>query len=334
LVATVFGCTGLTGTYVTNLLARMGTQVVVPYRGDGQNVRDFKLMGDLGQIVPLPFDLYDRESIVRTVARSNVVINLIGVPSESRNWSFHDVHVKGASRLDKICKEAGVQRFIHVSALGAHPKSESLFLRTKYEGEEAVRDYYPDATILRPAHIFGDNDRFVVRFFKLIWRLGRRFPVIYNAQAKIQPIYVEDVARAILHSITTEGHEGNTYHLGGPEVRSWHDVIGLIQENSERYDNVLRMRNYSVPTALAIAKLYETFMFFPNIKNLYNTDFIQQMKYDIVVPTTPGTLTLEDLHIENPTKLWPQMIEIMRDMYRDPGPSKIEAFEGRDIYLS
>lgn len=127
-----------------------------------------KVCGDLGQVYFHPFSLNDEESIEKVVRYSNVVINLIGRDWETRNFSYDDVHVKGAKLLAKIAKRNGVERFIHVSALNAAESPEpvilkngSKFLASKWRGEQAVLEEFPEATIFRPADIYGQEDRFL-----------------------------------------------------------------------------------------------------------------------------------------------------------------------------
>jgi len=177
----------------------------------------------------VPFDIADEDSVAKAMARSNVVVNLIGSRFETFNYSFHDVNVKIAWRLAKIAKQAGVERFIQVSALGADPNSASVSMRTKSEGEDAVRSHFPDATVLRPAPIFGHEDIFLNRFADII-NAGPVFPNFGDHLAqKLQPIYVVDVAQAILNAIASTSSPGKTYELGGPEVFTAEEVLKMIR---------------------------------------------------------------------------------------------------------
>jgi len=269
--------------------------------------------------------------VTRAVARSNVVVNLIGTRQSTKNWSFHDTHVKAVHRLAQTCKEAGVPRFIHVSALGAHPLHQSEFLKTKFEGEEVVKSFYPNATILRPAITFGWGDHFISTWADLFNRNGRRVTVVNRGLSKIQPVFVEDVAKAVLHSITTEGHEGKTYHLCGPEERTWAEILALFQENHMyiRHDH-LNLQSLEYEHAMIIAKLYETFFLPAGVSGLYNRDSLTQMMFDNLLPDIPGTLTLKDLHIPKPTPIFPFVYSMMREQFRDCTPAKLESLDGRD----
>lgn len=127
-----------------------------------------RLCGDLGQILFLPYYLKDEETLDKAVRYSNVVVNLVGRDWETKNFKFDDVHVKGARAIARAAKKAGVERLIHFSALNAaeHPQPTVLpkgsqFLASKYRGEEAVLEEFPEATIFRPSDIYGQEDRFL-----------------------------------------------------------------------------------------------------------------------------------------------------------------------------
>eukprot|EP00483_Globobulimina_turgida_P006973 UN06987 len=123
--ATVFGASSAIGRHIVNQLGRMGSQVILPYRGDGNEIKDSKLMGDLGQIVPLPYQIRDKRSVERVIQDSNVVINAISRRRESRNFSMHDTHVNGTHMIARTAAELGVDRFIQISAVNVSEDSRS-----------------------------------------------------------------------------------------------------------------------------------------------------------------------------------------------------------------
>ncbi|NIG60864.1 NADH dehydrogenase [Pontoporia blainvillei] len=131
IVATVFGATGFLGRYVVNHLGRMGSQVIIPYRCEPYDTMHLRPMGDLGQIIFLEWNGTDKDSIRRAVEHSNVVINLVGREWETRNFDFEDVFVKIPQAIAQVSKEAGVEKFIHVSHLNADIKSSSKYMRNK-----------------------------------------------------------------------------------------------------------------------------------------------------------------------------------------------------------
>lgn len=223
MVATVFGSTGFIGRYVCNKLGKIGTQMILPYRCDQYETARLKCAGDLGQVLFQQFDLRDDELIRKSVRHSNVVINLVGRDWETPNFTFDEVHVEGSRRLAKICREMGVEKFIHLSALNASAAPEpillsggSQYLRSKYFGELAVREEFPEATIIRPSDVYGSEDRFL-RLYASNWRHQMRgVPLWKNGEAtEKQPVYVSDVAQAIVNAARDPDTAGKVYQAVG-----------------------------------------------------------------------------------------------------------------------
>ncbi len=216
-LVTVFGGGGFLGRYVVQSLLRSGARVRIAQRS---NKRSWflKAQANLGQIQFVAADVTDKQSVARAIEGSHSVVNLVG--------SFSDMdavqHV-GAGHVASAARAAGVQCLVHVSAIGADSASDSIYGRSKGEGEAAVRAAYPDATILRPSIVFGREDQFINRFAGLIQKLPV-VPVI-GGKAKFQPVFVGDVALAVAKLIENPGvFVGQTIELGGPEVIS---MLGL-----------------------------------------------------------------------------------------------------------
>lgn len=238
-VAAVFGSTGFLGRYVVNQLGRVGSQVFVGWRGDELDARHLRLMGDLGQILPMEFDLRDRDSLRALIKNANTVINLVGKPYPTRYYSLGDVHVEGARTLASVAAEHGITSFIHVSCANPDRNSKSEWIRTKAEGEAAVRELIPTATMIRPCDIFGMEDRFLTRMARSIIQL----PVvglIDDGMHKVQPVYVNDVASII--SLVTKDPEffaGKVVRLGGPRVATVREVYEFVSESTKREKTAL-----------------------------------------------------------------------------------------------
>lgn len=242
---TVFGCTGFLGRYVVNALGRAGCTVYVPFRGDDMEWRHLKLMGDLGQINPIPFSARDEDSVRNAVKNSNTVINLIGKHYETKhlfpwwvNNTLHDCHVKAAQTIAKVSANAGVERFMHVSALSADHNSRSVWNRTKAEGEDAVRAAFPTATLVRPATIYGAEDRFLINIGDYARSLGK-IPVVNGGTQKLQPVDVQDVADAIVAVQQNSRLDGSTLDLAGPNVYTMAEIIQRVKEMTEQKLGVL-----------------------------------------------------------------------------------------------
>lgn len=265
--ATVFGSSGFLGRHVCNKLGKIGTQLILPYRGDAYDMLRLKLVGDLGQVLFHHYHLMDDESIYKAVKYSNVVINLVGRDYETKNFTFDKVHVEGARKIARIAKEAGVETLIHVSSLNACEKPQeyllkggSKFLASKYAGEKAVREEFPDAIIFRPSDMYGQEDRFL-RYYASLWRHNLKWMPLYKKgeHTERQPVYAGDVAAGIVAAIKDRSAKGQVYQAVGPtryllsELVDWiHREINKDEEwgymrYDLRYDPFFQMRISILP---------------------------------------------------------------------------------------
>src|SRR6185436_17598337 len=137
------------------------------------------------------------------------------------------IHVKGARRVALAAKRDGVTRLIHMSALGASPTSPAISDRTKAEGEQAVREVFPQATIVRPSLVFGEDDHFFSRFAAMI-RSSPVLPLIGGGTTKFQPVFVGDMAAGLLELLRRSDTAGKTYEFGGPQVFSFKALLELL----------------------------------------------------------------------------------------------------------
>lgn len=225
-IATVFGGTGFLGHAVVQFLAERGYQIRVPTR-DLTKADDLLLMGKVGQIVPFAASVKSDMAVADSLRDSSLVINLIGELVEHEKNGFQATHVETAARVARIAKSEGVARFIHISALGADMKSLSRYARTKAIGEEAVRAFFPDATLFRPTIMFGPRDKFFNKF-AVMARYLPFVPLFGGGLTRFQPIYVGDVAKAILAALDRPETCGNLYLLGGPKVYSFKELMSLL----------------------------------------------------------------------------------------------------------
>merc|ERR1712212_360679 len=300
--ATVFGASGFMGRYVVNKLGKIGSQVIIPYRGDHYDVRPLKLAGDLGQVLFIPYHLCDEEVVRKAVKHSNVVINLIGRDWETFNFSFEKAHIEGAERLARISKEMGVDRFIHVSALNSNVDHEgylmkggSKFLKTKGLGEQAVRAAFPDAIVLRPSDVWGREDRFL-RYYSGIWRhQGRLLPLPKGGKdIWKQPVYVSDLAQGIVNAMTNPDAPGKTYEAVGPrryELKEMVDWFHRVMRKGEGYGYM----SYDMKWDLLFQVKARIIEFCPSWP--VNTLTRDKVEREAVSDHVTGLPTLEDLDI-------------------------------------
>jgi NADH dehydrogenase (ubiquinone) 1 alpha subcomplex subunit 9 len=285
--ATVFGGTGFLGRYVINKLGRVGSQTVIPYRCDEHDTRHLKVMGDYGQIIMVPFHLKDEASIGNAVQHSNAVINLIGQPWPTWNFTTHQANVEGAKAIATKAKEAGVERFIHVSSLLASANSKSDFARTKAEAEAIIKDILPNATILRPGSMFGNEDRFLARIAGQS-KVMPVFPLVDGGQAKRTPVYVQDVAECIMMCLSDPATAGQTYELGGPKTYTLEQVYQQI------FDEIGKSDKTTVPVPGALMALQGRIL--QNLPDVpFSENEMQLASEDEVVSN--GALTMADLGV-------------------------------------
>jgi NADH dehydrogenase (ubiquinone) 1 alpha subcomplex subunit 9 len=221
-VATVFGCTGFLGRYLVSKLAKSGTQVIVPYRDEDEK-RHLKPMGDLGQIVPMEWDIRNEKQVEECLRHSDIVYNLVGRDYETKNFDYSSVHVAGAERIASIAAKSGVSRLVHVSHLNAAHNSTSKFYRTKAEGEDRVKAAFPAATIVRPSTMFGYEDKLLnnMAIWAIWWKLN-------HGETKIRPVHVMDVAQGLANILSAPKIGAGTLSLPGPATLTYEYLLELV----------------------------------------------------------------------------------------------------------
>jgi NADH dehydrogenase len=154
-------------------------------------------------------------------------VNAVSLYVEHGDATFRSVHVEAARRVASIARRNGVQRLVHVSGIGADAVSSSRYIRSRGEGELAVRSEFPDATVVRPAVMFGSDDAFLTVIVKLLRRLPV-YPMFGGGHTRLQPVYVEDVAQAVLNVIQHSEMRGATLEFAGPEIYAYRDLLRMI----------------------------------------------------------------------------------------------------------
>jgi uncharacterized protein YbjT (DUF2867 family) len=173
-------------------------------------------------------DIGDDRSVASAIPRSSVVVNAVSLYVESSNRSFNSVHVEGAMRVARIAKQAGAQHFVHVSGIGADQHSSSAYVRSRGEGEAAVRSAFAEATIVRPAVMFGPGDAFINPLAGVL-RASPIFPLFGRGNTLLQPVHVADVAEAIVR-IAIRPEAKLMYELAGSEVVTYKMLIRALAQ--------------------------------------------------------------------------------------------------------
>lgn len=298
---TVFGGTGFVGRHLVQRLAARGARVRVAVRHP-KDAALLQPMGDVGQIAAVQASVTHEGSVRAAVEGADAVVNLVGILYESGRATFDAVHRQGAENVARAARDAGIATLVHMSALGADPESHSDYAASKAAGETAVREAFPQAAIIRPSVVFGPEDGFF-NLFASIARLSPILPVfgcpkpsyhdgkldIYgDGGVKFQPVYVGDVADAIVACLENPAYAGKTFELGGPAVYSFKQIMEMICRETGR-------KRLLLPIPYMIGTLQAGLLqLLP--KPLLTTDQVELLKHDNVVS---GKLpTLADLGIE------------------------------------
>jgi NADH dehydrogenase len=230
--ATVFGGSGFLGRYVVKRLAEAGWRIFVGVRHP-ERAGFLRPMGDVGQVVPIKTNITDPDAVAAAVEGSDLVINTVGILFEKGAQRFAAVHAQGAERVAKAAQAQGAARLIHVSAIGADAASPSVYARSKAAGEAAVTAAFEGATIIRPSLLIGPEDDFFNRFAALA-RIAPALPLIDGGHTKFQPIYVGDVADAILAAVDDPATAGQVFELGGPAVYTFRELMVYVLKETGR----------------------------------------------------------------------------------------------------
>src|SRR5215831_9886481 len=221
-LVTVFGGSGFLGRNVVRALCKRDYRIRVAVRRP-ELAGHLQPLGRVGQIHAVQANLRYPASVDAAMRDAEVVVNLVGILTESGAQSFDAVQAKGAGTVAAAAARVGA-RMVHVSAIGADENSPSRYARAKAAGEKAVLAAIPSATIMRPSVVFGPEDEFTNRFAALA-RMSPVLPLIGGGETKLQPVFVGDVATAIADAVDGKTKAGATYELGGPEVLSLREIM-------------------------------------------------------------------------------------------------------------
>jgi NADH dehydrogenase len=232
-IVTVIGGTGFLGLYVVRRLASLGFRVQVLSRNASLKADGLTVAGNVGQIAVIDCNATDYKKLEKYINNADYVINLVGILFSRGKQNFNALHQNLPGKVAKLCKEAGVKKLIHVSALGAGIAKKSSYAASKLAGERAVLENYPSATILQPSAMFGQEDNFINMFNKIA-KLGPFMPLIGGGTTKLQPVYVDDVARAIIACLESDKVSGSVLEIAGPKVYTLRAIEEFIMKTTRR----------------------------------------------------------------------------------------------------
>jgi NADH dehydrogenase len=285
-IVTVFGASGLIGRHTVEALARAGYRVRACVRYP--NVAHYlPPMGSVGQIQVMKCNVLDADAVNRAVTGASAVINLVGILYPAGGQSYEAIHVDAPRTIGRTAKAAAIETVVHITTTGISTESESVYSRTKAEGENALREEFPQATLVKPSIVFGPEDNFFNKFAGLA-RLAPFLPLIGGGHTKFQPVFVGDVADAIVKCVGDPATHGKTFELGGPAIYSFKEMLQTILRETGRSRVLI-----PIPFWLASIQGF-VLQFLPG--TLLTPDQVTFLKTDNVV--SPGALTFKDLGIQ------------------------------------
>jgi NADH dehydrogenase len=283
--AAILGGSGFIGRYVVKRLAERGVILTVGGRHAAE-AKHLRLKGDVGSVGLVNISIDDDRMLPAFLAGNDALINCVGILHEHGRQRFDVIHHKAPARLARLAREAGIERFIHISAIGADPRSSSAYAKSKAAGEKAVQDAFPTATILRPSVVFGPEDEFFNKFASMA-TLSPALPLIGGGETRFQPVYVGDVAEATIRCLDDPATAGRTYELGGPKTYTFRALLELMLGE-------IRRKRLLIDLPFGLASLQARLLSILPSPPL-TPDQVELLKSDNIV--SGGALTLQTLGI-------------------------------------
>jgi len=284
-IIAIFGAGGFIGRHLMRHLTKLDYRVKVATRNVHQKGY-LKPLGNPGQIELFKTNIFNPEDVKRVLKNCDLVINLVGILYETRKQKFKHIHAQFPFLLSNLCNEFGIRNLVHISALGIKEKHSSLYMQSKLEGEKAIKENFKSSVILRPSVIFGPEDKFFNTFASLV-QFSPFLPLIGGGKTKFSPIYVGDVAKAIVKALELNNSEPKIYELGGNENYSFKELMEILLGE-------IKKKRFLIPIPFSFAKFQSYFLqIMPN--PLLTPDQVELLKYNNVV--SGDYPTLKDLGI-------------------------------------
>ena len=270
----IFGGSGQIGRHLIRKLTKNNYKVTVVTRNVHQKGYVIKTQANAGYIDIVEGNIFDEQKIRKLVSKTDICINLIGILYEKGKVNtFQNIHSIFPSLLSKLCREYKVQQFIHLSALGINEATDSMYAKSKLEGETNIQKNFSLATILRPSVVYSVDDNFTTNFMTLLNRLPF-FPLYYGGDTKFMPIHCSDLTDVIYHVISKNIYS-KIIECVGPETISLKNILYKLLK-------LIDKNRFLVSFPLFVAKISASFFqVFP--KPLLTKDQLILLKYDNVI---------------------------------------------------
>ena len=284
-IIAIFGAGGFLGKHLMRQLTKLDYRVKVATRNP--YLKGYlKPLGNPGQIELFKTNIFNAEDVKQVLKNCDFAINLVGILYETRKQKFSQVHEEFPNLLSKLCNENGVKNLVHVSALGVRENHVSKYMQSKLNGEKNIKNLFKSSVILRPSLVFGPEDKFF-NTFASIAQFSPVLPLIGGGKVKFSPIYVGDVAQAIVKALKLNNSEPKIYELGGPENYSFKELMEILLEE-------IKKKRFLISIPFSAAKFQSYFLqMMPN--PLLTPDQVEMLKYNNIV--SGDYPTLQDLGI-------------------------------------
>ena len=284
-IIAIFGAGGFLGKNLMRELTKLDYRVKVATRNP--YLKGYlKPLGSPGQIELFKTNIFDQESVKQVLKNCDLAINLVGILYETRKQKFNQIHSQFPNLLSNLCNELGTKNLIHVSALGVRERHTSQYMQSKLQGEKNIQDNFKPSVILRPSVVFGPSDKFFEKFASIA-QFSPFLPLIGGGKTKFAPIYVGDVAKAIVKSLELNNSQTKIYELGGPEDYFFKELMEILLAE-------IKKKRFLISIPWSFAKFQSYFLqMLPN--PLLTPDQVELLKYSNVV--SGDYPTLKDLGV-------------------------------------
>jgi len=288
-IIALFGAGGFLGKHLMRQLTKLDYRVKVATRNP--YLKGYlKPLGSPGQIELFKTNIFNENDVKEVLKNCDLVINLVGILNETKKQKFKHIHSQFPFLLGSLCKEFGINNLVHISALGVKEKHTSQYMNSKLQGEKNIQEIFKPSVILRPSVVFGPEDKFFNTFASLA-QFSPVLPLIGGGKTKFSPIYVGDVAQAIVKSLEINNSEPKIFELGGPANYSFKELMEILLSQ-------IKKKRFLLPIPFNIAKFQSYFLqMMPS--PILTPDQVELLKYDNIIS---GDLpTLKDLSITGTT---------------------------------
>ena len=284
-IIVIFGAGGFIGKHLMRQLTKLDYRVKIATRNP--YLKGYlKPLGNPGQIELFKTNIFDPEEVKQVLKNCDYVINLVGILYETRKQKFNQIHADFPYLLGNLCNEFGVKNLIHISALGVKKKHDSKYIQSKLKGEENIQNIFKSSTILRPSVVFGPEDKFFNTFASLA-QFSPILPLIGGGKTKFIPIYVGDIAKAIVKVLEIINSKPKIYELGGPESYTFKQLMEILLTE-------IKKKRLLISIPFSVAKFQSYFLqMMPS--PLLTPDQVEMLKYNNIV--SGEYPTLQDLGI-------------------------------------